>query len=166
MKKIIIISMVVVLAIITAYVLFSKSTPTSTHHALIKADIDPSGIHGDEYTKQRQAEVVQLISRLSALLNDAGLSDVTDSNVQLNTKSFGNKKSDRTLRFKGQSTGSRNTIPLEALIIFDTERYEKFSINLSEGYSQNPSEQLAELYAKLDQIMDQVKGDKYISKLW
>jgi hypothetical protein len=166
MKRIIIIiSVAVVLAVITAYV-FSKSTPTSTHHALIKADIDPRGIHGDEYSKQRQAEVEQIISTLTALLDDVGLSDVTDSNVQLNTKSFGNEKSDRTLRFKGQSTGSKNTIPLEALIIFDTERYEKFSIHLSEGYSRNPSERLAELYTKLDQTMDQVKGDKYISQLW
>ena len=165
MKKIVIMSMVVVLAIITAYV-FSKSTPTSTHHALIKADIDPSGIHGDEYTKQRQVEIERIISQITPILNDASLSDVTDSNVQLNTKPVGYEETDHTLRFKGHSTGSQNTIPLEALIIFDTERYEKLSINLSEGYSEAPSEILSQLYIKLDQALDDVNGNKYFSKIW
>jgi hypothetical protein len=70
------------------------------------------------------------------------------------------------LKFKGQTTGKRNTIPLEALVVVDSEEYETFSITLSEGYSEEPSIRLAELYAKLDQALDPFEGDKYQSRLW
>ncbi len=146
-----------VVAMLSGCTIFN-SHKSSTHHASIRAEIAPSHMHGDSYTEQRKERIEQLIPLLTSDLNSEGLTDVTDLNVKLSTTSFGNGKNDRILKFKSES--------IEALIVFDSDEYEKVSICLSEGYSSEPSKELINLYSKLDQSVDQIECNKYESKIW
>lgn len=166
LKKRVITSVIVFIGLAAAFLVWQGRTIISTHHASITVRIDPHGIHGAEYTQQRRTQVEQVIPNLTSILKEAGLVAMTDPNAPFNTTTSGNNQDDRVLKFKGQTTGKGNTIPLEALIVIDAAEFEQISITLSEGYSQEPSERLAELYGKLDQALDSIEGDKYVSKLW
>ncbi len=166
MRKRIIISLVVVAIIAFVFLIWHSRSVTSTHAALIKVNIAPKNLLGERYTKQRKTQVDMILPKLASILNEAGLADVTDANVPFSTNYFGNKNTDTVLRFKGESTGNDNTIPIEALIVVDSENYETLSVTLSEGYSKEPSILLSQLYAKLDKACDLTENDKYLSRLW
>ena len=166
LKRIIIIGVTLVAALVVVFLVWHGRTLTSSHHAVIRVRIDPHDIHGEAYTKQRQSRVDKVLPKLASILHEAGLIAVTDANTPFNTTTFGNNQDDLVLKFKGQTTGKRNTIPLEALVVVDSEEYETFSITLSEGYSEEPSIRLAELYIELDQALDPFEGNKYQSRLW
>ena len=166
MRKRIIISLVVVVIIAFVILVWQSRSVTSTHSALIKVNIAPKNLLGEGYTKQRKTQVDMILPKLASILDEAGLAGVTDANVPFSTNSFGSNNTDTVLRFKGKSTGKDNTIPIEALIVVDSENYEKLSVCLSEGYSKDPSTRLTELYAELDKACDSAENDKYLSKLW
>jgi hypothetical protein len=165
MRKKTIISLAVVASIVFVFLIWQARSITS-HSALIKVRIAPKNLHGEAYTKQRQTQVDRILPKLTSILNETGLADVTDANVPFSTVHFGNNNADSVLRFKGESTGKDNTIPMEALIVFDSEEYETLSVTLSEGYSKEPSIRLSELYAELDKALDSTENDKYFSRLW
>lgn len=167
LKKRIITCVIIVVVILAAFLVWQQGrTLTSTHHAWIKVQINPQDIHGEAHTKQRQSQVDTILPKLVSILNEAGLVDVTNASVPFNTAAVGNNDEDRILQFKGQATGKDNTIPLEAIIVVDSEEYETLSVNLSEGYSEEPSARLSELYSELDLAIDPKEGNKYVSKLW
>ena len=166
MKKAIIAVVVVTAAFVAIFLSWRGSNQSSTHHASLKVLMEPHGIHGGDATKLRQSRVEEALPILTAILNESGLVAVTDASTSFNTAAFGTNTGDRILKYKGETTGKDNTIPLEALIVIDSKEFEKISITLSEGYSSEPSERLSGLYAKLDQALDQIEGHKYLSKLW
>jgi len=137
----------------------------SSHHASLSVFLEPNGVNGGDAMKLRKNETEKYLPDLITVLKETGLKPVTDASTPLNTVSFGNRQSDKTLRFKGQATGQDNTIPLEALIVIDTKEYETIRITLSEAYSVEPSDRLTKLYSKLDQVLESLDGQKQ-SSLW
>ncbi len=166
MRKRIIISLAVVAIIVFVFLIWHSRSITSTHTAMIIVHIAPKNLAGEGYTKQKKTQVDRILPKLSSILNEAGLANVTDANVPFSTNYFGSNNTDTVLRFKGESTGKDNTIPIEALIVVDSENYETLRVTLSEGYSKEPSILLSQLYAKLDKAFDSNEIDKYYSRLW
>ena len=162
-------SRILIAAVITAVVPVLLSgcthTQTSTHSGLIKVQVDPHGIDGGPYRQLRKNRVEKLLPVLTSIMTEAGLADVTESNVPFNITRFGNTTEQRCLKFKGQSAETVNTIPIQAVITFDTKEYETIGVELVEGYSSEPSERLSKLYGRLDQAFDQIEGEKYLSKI-
>jgi hypothetical protein len=141
------------------------NTQLSTHHVLLRMQINPHGINGGSATKLRKSRVKGLLASSISTLNEAGLVAVTDPNVPFNIVAFGNRAELRALKYKSQTVGEDMGTPLEALISYDAEEYEDISITVSQGYASKPSERLVELYYALDQLFDQTDGRKYLSKL-
>ena len=138
----------------------------STHHASINIMIESEDVHTSDAMQIRKKQSEETIPIITKIILEHGLEAVTDNNTRFNTFVTGISDKDTVLRFKGKSTGKNNTIPLEAMIIIDGDTYEKITINLSEGYSKEPSERLVDLYSKLDETLDQVEANKYHSKIW
>jgi hypothetical protein len=154
-----------VVCILLFVILFSgcNSYRGSSHHALIKISISASGQDALNERRKKQEEILALSTDI---ITDFGLKAVTDEQTPFNTSVFGNYEHNQVMKYKGQATGKENTIPLEALVVFDSKEYKKISITLSEGYSLNPSKRLSDMYSRLDEALDEIEVNKYLSKIW
>ena len=166
MKKRLIAGGLMAIAIVAGLGVWQVMNPTSSHHAIIRMRIAPEGLHGEAYTQQRQTQVDQILPIIISKLQEAGLADVTESNVPLSTAVFGYDEGHRILKFKGQATGRSNTMPLEAIVVFDARHYELLHVHLSEAFSKKPSARLSSLHAELDRALEPIEGNSYASELW